>query len=77
MTILWKVLDILDLFPGLKTNTGAVGVTVTYLLSMFGITEAYTAPIAAFSVALITFGFAMKGARKLNPVSKNSMELKK
>ena len=63
--MLAKIIGVLDVIPGWKVNIGSGGIVIAYLLGVAGVPAVYIGPLKEFCLAVITFGLAMKGARKM------------
>jgi hypothetical protein len=67
MGILWKAFDFLDFIPGWKTNLGATGMVLVYLLQWAGLPASYVVPTKEVLLAILTYGLTMKAARAVKP----------
>ena len=61
--MLAKILKMIDIFPGWKTNTGAIVLILTSLLQLQGVDNATIKAIAELATALLAFGLTMKNIR--------------
>lgn len=61
MEIVKKVLDV---FPGLKTNTACIGLLITGILQLLGVQSDLIEPTRKILLELLAYGLLMKNLRK-------------
>jgi hypothetical protein len=62
--IIATALKVLDIFPGLKTNTGAILLLITTVMQLAGADAPLIEVVKKIAEALLSYGLVMKNIRK-------------